>query len=167
MAQLNILYVLHRSGEMTMSQLAECLNVSMSNATGLIDRMEERGFLERTRVPEDRRVVLVRMTATGAQLLDEHDAMTDDLLRTVLSRLRPDELAGVASATSALRTAIEAIPAPDRHAASIPDSTITAHHPGRGPRPRHPKEGLTHSWKHSRSRPAARRRPSPTTPPSV
>ena len=48
--------------------------------------------------------------------------MTDDLLRTVLERLRPDELAGVASATSALRTAIEASPAPvsDRHAVSTP-----------------------------------------------
>ena len=52
MAQLNILYILHRSGEMTMSQLAECLNVSLSNATGLIDRMEERGFIERSRVPD-------------------------------------------------------------------------------------------------------------------
>jgi DNA-binding MarR family transcriptional regulator len=105
-----------------MSQLAEGLNVSLSNATGLIDRMEERGFIERSRVPEDRRVVLVRMTPIGTQLLDEHDAMTDDLLRTVLERLRPDELAGVASATSALRTAIEASPAPDldRHAVSTP-----------------------------------------------
>jgi DNA-binding MarR family transcriptional regulator len=122
MAQLNILYLLHRTGEMTMSQLAEGLNVSLSNATGLIDRMEERGFIERSRVPEDRRVVLVRMTPIGTQLLDEHDAMTDDLLRTVLERLRPDELAGVASATSALRTAIEASPAPDldRHAVSTP-----------------------------------------------
>ena len=122
MAQLNILYILHRSGEMTMSQLAECLNVSLSNATGLIDRMEERGFIERSRVPEDRRVVVVRTTPIGAQLLDEHDAMTDDLLRTVLGRLRPDELSGVASATSALRTAIEASPesAPDRHPVSTP-----------------------------------------------
>ena len=40
MAQLNILYTLHRSGEMSMSRLADVLNVSVSNATGLIDRME-------------------------------------------------------------------------------------------------------------------------------
>ena len=45
-----------------MSRLAEMLDVSLSNATGLIDRMEERGFVERIRVPEDRRVVLVRIT---------------------------------------------------------------------------------------------------------
>ena len=58
MAQLHILYTLQRSGEMPMSRLADVLNVSVSNATGLIDRIEERGFVERTRVPEDRRVVL-------------------------------------------------------------------------------------------------------------
>ncbi len=87
MAQLNILYTLRRSGEMPMSRLADVLDVSLSNATGLIDRIEERGFVERTRVPEDRRVVLVRLTAAGVQMLDEHDALDDDLLRTVLGRL--------------------------------------------------------------------------------
>ena len=34
-------------GELTMSRLAELLDVSLSNATGLIDRMEERGLVER------------------------------------------------------------------------------------------------------------------------
>jgi DNA-binding MarR family transcriptional regulator len=34
---------------MTMSHLADVLNVSLSGTSGLIDRMEERGFVERTR----------------------------------------------------------------------------------------------------------------------
>ena len=67
MAQLNILYTLQRTGEMPMSRLADVLNVSVSNATGLVDRMEERGLIERTRVPEDRRVVLVRITDGGVR----------------------------------------------------------------------------------------------------
>jgi MarR family transcriptional regulator, organic hydroperoxide resistance regulator len=107
MAQLNIMYLLHRSGEMTMSRLAEGLNVSMSNATGLIDRMEERGYIERTGVPEDRRIVVVGLTDAGRQVLDEHDAITDELLRTVLARLEPSQLLGVAKAVSDLRAAIE------------------------------------------------------------
>ena len=65
MAQLHIMYTLQRHGEMTMSQLADVLNVSFSNATGLIDRIEERGFIERIRVPEDRRIVVVRVTDRG------------------------------------------------------------------------------------------------------
>ena len=75
MAQLHILYTLQRTGEMPMSRLADVLNVSLSNATGLIDRIEERGFVERTRVPEDRRIVLIRVTDAGRRMLDEVDAI--------------------------------------------------------------------------------------------
>ena len=125
MAQLNILYTLQRNGEMTMSRLADVLNVSFSNATGLVDRIEERGFIERTRVPEDRRVVLVRITAAGQQMLSEVDALSDELLRTVLGRLDGVQLEVVAQAVTDLRDALiattEARPGSmDRHPASTP-----------------------------------------------
>jgi DNA-binding MarR family transcriptional regulator len=129
MAQLNILYILRRSDEMPMSRLAEVLNVSLSNATGLIDRMEERGFIERTRVPADRRIVLVRLTAEGVRLLEEQDAMSEDLMRRVLDKLGPNQLSVVAQATADLRAAAEATlgPLPDRYPASTttPRSPLT------------------------------------------
>ena len=75
MAQLHILYTLQRNGQMTMSRLAEVLNVSLSNATGVIDRIEERGFVGRTRVPEDRRVVLIRVTPQGEHVFLEVNEM--------------------------------------------------------------------------------------------
>jgi DNA-binding MarR family transcriptional regulator len=118
MAQLNIMYTLERNGEMPMSRLADVLNVSLSNATGLIDRMEERGFIERTRVPEDRRIVLVRVTPAGNQVIEENDALSDELLRTVLRRLDADQLPVVARVMTEFRSAIEAAtvpPLPDRH----------------------------------------------------
>ena len=122
MAQLNIVYTLRRSGEMPMSRLADVLNVSFSNATGLIDRLEERGYIERTRVPEDRRIVMVRLTPAGIGMIDEQDAMSDDLLRTVLARLRPAQILTIAQATADLRAALEATtaPVPDRHPVSTP-----------------------------------------------
>jgi DNA-binding MarR family transcriptional regulator len=120
MAQLHIMYTLQRAGEMTMSHLADVLNVSLSNATGLIDRMEERGFIERYRVPTDRRIVLVRVTPSGQAMLGEADALSDELLRSVLGRLPASQLRGVANAMSALREAVDSTvgPLPDRHAAS-------------------------------------------------
>ncbi len=42
---------------MTMGRLAERLDVSLPNVTGIVDRMAERGFVERGRDAEDRRVV--------------------------------------------------------------------------------------------------------------
>ncbi len=123
MAQLHILYTLQRHGEMPMSRLAEVLHVSLSNATGLIDRIEERGFIERTRVPEDRRVVVIRVTAAGRRMLDEVDALSSDLLRSVFARIGPAQVAGVGRAFAALRRGLEETTgAPsDPHA----DSTLT------------------------------------------
>lgn len=107
MAQLHIMFTLQRSGEMTMSRLAEVLNVSLSNATGLIDRLEERGYIERDGVPTDRRIVLVRVTPAGEKMLGEVDALSDALLRSVLERLPVSQLRGVAHAISALREAVD------------------------------------------------------------
>jgi len=120
MAQLHIMFTLQRSGEMTMSHLAEVLNVSLSNATGLIDRLEERGYIARERVPTDRRVVLVRVTPDGAQMLDEVDALSDALLRSVLGRLPASQLKVVAHAIAALREAVDSTvqSIPNHHLAS-------------------------------------------------
>ncbi len=122
-AQLHILYTLQRNGGMTMSQLAELLDVSLSSATGLIDRIEERGFVERTRVPEDRRVVVIHVTPTGHRMLDEVDALSDDLLRTVLERLDGRQLRGVSEAAAALRSSL---------AATLDGPTVRSSAPVRG-----------------------------------
>lgn len=120
MAQLHIMFTLQRGGEMTMSHLADVLNVSLSSATGLIDRLEERGYITRERVSTDRRVVLVRVTPAGEQMLDEVDALSDDLLRSVLGRLPASQLKVVGHAISALRAAVDSTvqSMPDRHPAS-------------------------------------------------
>ena len=137
MAQLHILYTLQRSGEMPMSRLADVLQVSLSNATGLIDRIEERGFVERTRVPEDRRVVVIRVTEAGRRMLDEVDAISTELLRSVFGRIGRNQLSGVGRAIAELRRALEdttGVPS-DRHPASTPaprsSSTIRGAHGAR------------------------------------
>ncbi len=129
MAQLHILYTLQGSGEMPMSRLAEVLHVSLSSATGLIDRIEERGFVERTRVPEDRRIVVIRVTDAGRRMLEEVDAISSDLLRSVFGRIGRSQLAGVGRAIAELRGALEeetGVPS-DPHAISIstPRATTT------------------------------------------
>ena len=111
MSQLHVMSMLDRHGDMPMSRLAEMIDISLSNATGLIDRMEERGFVERLRVPDDRRVVLVRITDGGRKLLDEVEVLRAETLRTVLDRLDPGQLDGIARATSDLRDALAAVAA--------------------------------------------------------
>ncbi len=106
MTQLHVMHLLQGHGEMPMSRLAEMLDVSLSNATGLVDRVEERGVVERVRVAEDRRMVMVRLTPLGRETLDEIEALREQLLRRVLDRLDEAKLVGMASAMADLRTAI-------------------------------------------------------------
>ena len=106
MTHLHILWVLEHHGELPMSRLAELLDVSLSNATGLIDRMEERGLIERVRVPDDRRVVIVRASDQGARIRDEIEAIKQDRMRSILSRLRPEQLSRVLVALGDLRGAV-------------------------------------------------------------
>jgi len=65
MPQLKILVVLYIRGTMRMSNLATDLQVTMATATGLVDRLVERGYLIRESLPEDRRVVLCRLSESG------------------------------------------------------------------------------------------------------
>ncbi len=106
MTQVLVLSMLQRHGDVPMSRLAELIDVSLSNATGLIDRMEERGYVERDRVPDDRRVVIVRMTDLGRRLMDDMELLRENTFRAVLDRLVPEQLAGIDAATADLRDAI-------------------------------------------------------------
>ena len=101
----HILSMLDRHGEMPMSRLADMLDVSLSNASGIIDRLEDRSFVERVRVPDDRRVVMVRTTAEGRAALARAEVFKDDLLAKILGRL--DE-AGLDRLAAALGDVAEA-----------------------------------------------------------
>jgi len=55
----------------TMRSLAEEWECDASNATWIVDRLENAGLAERRGVPHDRRVKLVVLTAKGAKLKSE------------------------------------------------------------------------------------------------
>jgi DNA-binding MarR family transcriptional regulator len=109
MTQLHVLNLLDRHGEMAMSRLADMLDVSMSAATGLVDRIEEHGYVERIRVPSDRRIVLARITEAGRQLLDDIDSVQTEILDRILDGLDETQLTRLAAAMVDLRTAVDAI----------------------------------------------------------
>lgn len=113
MTHMHVMWLLQHHGDLPMSRMAELLDVSFSNATGIVDRMEERGLVERVRVPDDRRVVLVRIATGGIQALEEIEAIKHDRLHAILGHLNPTQLDGVASALDDLRTAVAAEFGPD------------------------------------------------------
>ncbi|WP_282943516.1 MarR family transcriptional regulator [Paenibacillus sp. RC67] len=66
--QIRLLGIL-RDREPSMLQLAQHLGLDKSSITGLVDRAERRGLVERTIAPNDRRGFNVRVTSAGRQLV--------------------------------------------------------------------------------------------------
>ena len=106
MTHMHVMWLLQHHGDLPMSRMAEFLDVSLSNATGIVDRMEERGLVERVRVPDDRRVVLVRIAAAGLQSLEEIEAVKHDRLQAILGHLDAAQLERVAVALDDIRGAV-------------------------------------------------------------
>jgi len=64
--QFEVLCELHeRNKPVVMSRLAEQLNVTSSNLTGVVDRLERKGLAKRFRSKTDRRVQYIEMTSAG------------------------------------------------------------------------------------------------------
>jgi len=60
--------------------------------TRLLNRLEDRGFVERTRAKQDRRVIYGKITASGLKLLREIDAPIEKYGREMLRHVGQDKL---------------------------------------------------------------------------
>src|SRR5579863_1916380 len=88
-----------------MAELARAFGVERAALTGLIDRAERRGLVERRAVPGDRRAVRVSLTPDGSSTSARfHAAVTDELLR-LLAPLAPAERAAFRAALATITAA--------------------------------------------------------------
>lgn len=99
--QYNVLRILRGAGPEGLPTLAvgERMLERTPGVTRLIDRMERKGWVERSRCTEDRRRVWCKITKPGLSLLDElqeavnrtddafHDVLSDDELRALIDYL--------------------------------------------------------------------------------
>ena len=92
LVHLNVLAVLDIDGALPMRGLAETLDVSQASATGIVDRMEQRGIVERQRADGDRRVVRVALTDEGRRLIAGMAAERREHLTLMLDQLTDEEL---------------------------------------------------------------------------
>ena len=63
---LNCLNILSFSGQMTAGELARATGLTTASITGVVDRLEEAGYVRRDRDPRDRRRVVIRLVLETA-----------------------------------------------------------------------------------------------------
>jgi DNA-binding MarR family transcriptional regulator len=93
--QMGVLWRLEPGDEVPMRVLAESLYCDASYMTDLVDRLEERGLIERRSSPDDRRVKLIALTADGERTRARALELLYDPPEE-LSNLEPAELEALA-----------------------------------------------------------------------
>jgi DNA-binding MarR family transcriptional regulator len=81
-AQCHVLHLIEPGRPLPMRRLAETLSCDASNVTGLVDRLEDRGLVERRPSAQDRRVKVLQLTPAGSRL-------RSSLLRRMTAKSHP------------------------------------------------------------------------------
>jgi DNA-binding MarR family transcriptional regulator len=108
-AQFFLLSYLTTSKELTMTDIARKMGHSTAAATGLVDRLEKLGYMERTHAIDDRRKVLVRVTPKGVDLVSR---LRDELQSRIAEAMEETQTTDANSFITAYRKLDDSAVAP-------------------------------------------------------
>jgi DNA-binding MarR family transcriptional regulator len=117
--QVICLQTIHEDGPMTVTALAKLVHLSSSTVVGIIDRLEQKGWVQRERSQTDRRQILIHATVAGRELLESVPSPLQDRLARGLAQLSEKEQHGLAAAIERI---VELLELPDFGAAPLLES---------------------------------------------
>lgn len=79
-------------GNRTMGEIAHDLRITVGTLTTSINRLIKKGYVERKRIEEDRRVVLVSLTESGKKVFDVHSVFHKEMIDEIMENFNGDEL---------------------------------------------------------------------------
>jgi DNA-binding MarR family transcriptional regulator len=104
--QYNVLRILRGSPDgLPCGEIANRMITRDPDITRLLDRLEKRGVISRSRETKDRRMVMARITRDGLKLLGRLDEPVEEAHRNQLSRLGRERLRALAALLQAARDA--------------------------------------------------------------
>jgi DNA-binding MarR family transcriptional regulator len=106
-----------KDGPISSADLSRKLYVTPSNITGIIDRLDKKGLVERVPQSTDRRVVRLQLTAQGKALGETLPDPIEKKLVARLSHMPPEQVQLLCDLTHQLLDAIDADTAID----TLPD----------------------------------------------
>lgn len=96
-SQLLVLQLLESGGAMTIGELAKQVNLNQATVTAVVDRLEERKFVERHRGQEDRRKVYVSLAKEGQDALEQAPRLLQSVFLDNFAKLADWEQTAVLS----------------------------------------------------------------------
>ncbi len=103
--QYNVLRILRGAGQQGLCcrEVADRMITRDPDITRLVDRLERRGFLTRSRESKDRRIITVRITLDGLKTLKELDRPMEEYNRNRLSHMDKADLRKLLEMLEAVR----------------------------------------------------------------
>lgn len=101
--QFDIIATLGNQPHMTCKQLGEKTLVTKGTLTGVLERLEMKGILERKLNPEDARSQMIGLTKDGQQLFEKVFPHHLDHLEKAFGKLSEDEMAEIQGSLKKLR----------------------------------------------------------------
>ena len=92
------------NGQMKISDLSEKMALSNSTVSGIVDRLEKQGLVERIRSNEDRRVVIVRATEQFHKCKRDKMTRIEDIIQQQMSAATQEELDKILEGLTILKT---------------------------------------------------------------
>jgi DNA-binding MarR family transcriptional regulator len=96
-------------GPRRITELAATEALAQPTVTQLVDKLQERGLVERERSGEDGRVVLVAISARGREQLEALRSRAREVMREILSELSDAELDDLVAAGETLGRLVETL----------------------------------------------------------
>ena len=104
-AEINALANLAERGALNVRELSAETGTRATTLTGVLDRLENRGYLTRELDATDRRSFRLPLTEAGREAAERVRAAVSDLEHDALARLSPTEIAGFHTVVAALQAA--------------------------------------------------------------
>lgn len=86
----------------TVTEIAKYLNLNLSTSTGIVKRLEKKGYLARLPKKDDKRITPIALTSSGASLLQNSPELIHSQLTHKLKNLPPDKIDQIKNALETL-----------------------------------------------------------------
>ncbi len=91
-SHVQILLLLSKNKQLTMSEISKEIHVINSNLTPLVDKLIKLGYLKRQPSKKDRRVVHISLTASGKKQVEKHKQYAVGYLEEQFEKIDEDKL---------------------------------------------------------------------------
>ncbi|HHV64565.1 MAG TPA: MarR family transcriptional regulator [Peptococcaceae bacterium] len=96
--EIHVIEAIGLNAERNMSSVARDLDITIGTLTIAINNLVRKGYVNRTRSEEDRRIVLISLTDKGKEAYNHHLQFHEEMIKTTISKLTPEEMEVLVSA---------------------------------------------------------------------